>query len=160
MQRSDYKTIKESISCGDFKSASSVIKRLGGVDRVLGSLEPQPEAELTALMAVARWNTTVKSNKVLYDPTMDKSRANKLGVLCQEERFAKAFDEICRKCEAICSVVSPEEWRPGLWWLTGLSNKDGTANWYRILVGDFDFMAKSKKTKGNAALDRARAKYE
>lgn len=103
------------------------------------NLLTQPGA-LTALGAITRWNTLVKSNPVEYDPRLNGAECRKLSELCRDKDFAEAFDGVCGMCEKICAATAPGDWMPDLWWLTG--SKNDTANWYKVFKGKFDWKSK------------------
>lgn len=91
--------------------------------------------------AIMRWNRIVKSNPVEYDPRLNGAECRKLSELCRDKDFAEAFDGVCGMCEKICAATAPGDWMPDLWWLTG--SKNGTANWYKVFKGKFDWKSKA-----------------
>jgi hypothetical protein len=91
------------------------------------------------------WNQRVpEANCTMVISRQGFARQNVL----KDPDFDAAFDDLCEKAKAIHTAKNDVGWLTFQWLL---SNKEGTANWRRLLDGELDWMAKS--TKRNTVAD-------
>jgi hypothetical protein len=102
-----------------------------------------PTAESDYAWVFEQWNQLVKSSPVNWSSGQDPDK--RLREVASDPEFKAGFETICRKAAQIRAANQETGWLT-FRWLLGYG-KTGTANWWRVLSGEFDWLAKRNGDK-------------